>query len=136
MLETKNNKAFGAPGMEPRWTHGAKDGVGTAYGNSSKIWFTLFGGIATEVYFPTVDRPQMRDLQYVLTDGKTFLHEEKRDLHTKVERLPGHVLGFHIVNSDPEGRYSISKQIITDPHLPCLLQRTKLAGPDETFLSG
>lgn len=136
MFETKSNQAFGAPGAQPRWTHGAKDGVGTAYGNSSKIWFTLFGGIATEVYFPTVDRPQMRDVQYLLTDGKTFFHEEKRDLQTKVERLPGHVLGFHVVNSDPQGRYSISKDIITDPHLPCLLQRSKLTGPNETFLSG
>ena len=56
-------QAFGWPGMEPRWTHGGKDGVGTAYAASSRIWFTFWDGIVTEVYYPTVDRPQLRDLQ-------------------------------------------------------------------------
>jgi glucoamylase len=27
--------------IEARWTHGAKDGVGTAYSASSRVWFTL-----------------------------------------------------------------------------------------------
>ncbi|MCE0498691.1 MAG: hypothetical protein LV481_12165, partial [Methylacidiphilales bacterium] len=74
--DTKN-AAFGHPGIHPRWTHGGKDGVGTAYAASSQIWFTLWNGIVTEVYYPTVDRPQMRDLQYLITDGKSFFHEEK-----------------------------------------------------------
>jgi glucoamylase len=130
----KSNEAFGAPGIEPRWTHGNKNGVGTAYAASSRIWFTLFGGIVTEVYYPTVDRPQLRDLQYLVTDGKSFFHEEKRDLKTNVERLSAHTLGFHCTNSALDGRYSISKDVITDPHLPCLLQRTRLTGPDDAFL--
>ncbi len=135
MPQHGNKEAFGAPGIEPRWTHGNKNGVGTAYAASSRIWFTLFGGIVTEVYYPTVDRPQMRDLQYLVTDGKSFFHEEKRDLKTTVERISGHTLGFHCTNSDPDGRYSISKEVITDPHLPCVLQRTRLTGPNEKFLT-
>ena len=55
--------AFGHPGLPPRWTHGCKEGVGTAYAASSRLWFTLWNGIVTEVYFPTIDRPQLRDLQ-------------------------------------------------------------------------
>jgi len=66
------NGAFGQPGIRPRWTHGGKEGVGTAYAASSQIWFTLWNGIITEVYYPTVDRPQLRDLQYLITDGKSF----------------------------------------------------------------
>jgi len=31
-----------------------------------------------------VDRPQLRDLQYLITDGKSFFHEEKRHLKTKL----------------------------------------------------
>ena len=86
--EPEQKQAFGWPGTEPRWTNGAKDGVGTAYAASSRIWFTFWDGIVTEVYHPTVDRPQLRDLQY----------------------------------------------LITDPHLACVLQQTKLTG-DESFLS-
>jgi glucoamylase len=128
------NKAFGHPGIEPRWTHGGKDGVGTAYSASSRIWFTFWNGILTEAYYPTVDKPQLRDLQYLVTDGKTFFHEEKRHLQSKSERLSDHTLGYRCANSDPDGRYTIVKEIITDPHLACILQHTKIIG-DESFIS-
>ncbi len=121
-------EAFERPGIEPRWTHGSKDGVGTPYAASSRIWFTLWNGVITEVYYPTVDQPQLRDLQYLVTDGERFFHEEKRHLRSRVERLSSHALGYRITNADPEGRYAISKEVITDPHLPCVLQRTRLIG--------
>ena len=127
-------KAFGWPGIEPRWTHGGKDGVGTAYAASSRVWFTFWNGIVTEVYYPTVDRPQLRDLQYLITDGTSFFHDEKRDLKSTLERLADHVLGYRCTNSDPGGHYAIVKEIIADPHLACILQHTKLTG-DESFLS-
>jgi glucoamylase len=134
-MNTPNQKkAFGWPGIEPRWTYGGKDGVGTAYAASSRVWFTFWNGILTEVYYPTVDRPQLRDLQYLITDGKTFFHDEKRHLKSKLEQLPGHVLGYLCTNSDPAGKYTIVKEIIADPHLACVLQHTRLTG-DESFLS-
>src|ERR1700684_1162306 len=57
MNPTSKGHAFGQPGIEPRWTHGDKDGVGTAFAASSRLWFTLWNGVITEVYYPTVDRP-------------------------------------------------------------------------------
>jgi glucoamylase len=108
--------------------------VGTAYAASSQIWFTLWNGIITEVYYPTVCRPQLRDLQYLISDGKSFFHDEKRHLKHKFERLSDHTLGYRCTNSDPDGRYAIVKEIITDPHVACVLQRTKVTG-DESFLS-
>ena len=126
-----NGRAFGHPGIEPRWTHGGKDGVGTAYAASSRIWFTMWNGVITEVYYPTVDRPQLRDLQYLITDGRSFFHEEKRHLASKFERLSDHTLGYRCTNSDPDGRYTINKEVITDPHLPCVLEHTRLTGSAE-----
>ena len=126
--------AFGRPGIEPRWTHGDKDGVGTPYSAASRIWFTLWNGVMTEVYYPTVDHPQIRDLQFLITDGKTFFHEEKRDLNSKCERLFGHALGYRQTNTDAESRYTIVKEIITAPHVACILQNVQLTG-DETFIS-
>lgn len=127
------NEAFGEPGIPPRWTHAAKDGVGTAYASSSRLWFTIWNGVVTEVYYPTVDRPQLRDLQFLITDGESFFHEEKRHLRSMTERLSHHVLGYRIRNSDPEGRYSIVKEVLSDPHLPCLLVNTTLSG-EASFL--
>jgi glucoamylase len=117
-------QAFGRPGIEPRWTHGNKDGVGTAYSSSSRIWFTVWNGALTEVYYPTIDKPQIRDLQYLVSDGNSFFHEEKRHLQTKTERSSSHALSYRVTNSDPNGKYQIIKEIISDPHLPCILQHT------------
>src|SRR6202035_2966514 len=75
-----DNHAFGWPGLEPRWTHGDKHGIGTAYSAASRIWFTIWNGIVTEVYYPTVDTPQMRDVQLVFTDGQSFFHQETQYL--------------------------------------------------------
>jgi glucoamylase len=121
--------AFGRPGIEPRWTHGSKDGVGTAYAASSRIWFTLWKGVVTEIYAPTVDRAQTRDWQYLITDGSTFFHEEQRHLVvSRTERIGPNTLGYRVVTTDREGRYAIEKTIIADPHLPCVLQHTRLLG--------
>jgi glucoamylase len=122
--------AFGHPGIAPRWTRSSKEGLGTAYSTASRVWFTLSHGILNEVYFPTVDSPQTRDLQYLITDGKTFFHQEKSDLDRTLEYLDEHVLGYRLTNSDPGGRYRLVKEVIADPHLPCVLIRTRLEGED------
>lgn len=121
-------QAFGQPGIEPRWTQGNKAGIGTAYSTSSQVWFTLWNGVITEVYHPTIDWPQLRDLQFLITDGETFFHEEKAHLQSKTERLWQYALGYRVTNSDPDGRYCITKEIIVDPHLPCVLQHTRVRG--------
>lgn len=126
-------QAFGSPGITPRWTQANKDGVGTAYSTSSNVWYTIWNGIVTEVYYPTIDRPQIRDLQYLITDGKSFFHDEKRHLQSKVERIGTHALGYRLINSDPQGRYSIIKEVISDPHLSCMLQHTQLTGEPEAM---
>jgi len=132
--ENSEQSAFGHPGIEPRWTRSAKDGVGTAYAASSHVWYSLSSGILNEVYYPTIDRPQIRDLQFLITDGETFVHEEKRHLSTQIESLSNHALGFRITNSDPEGRYQIVKEVIGDPHQDAVLIHTRIEG-DENYLS-
>jgi glucoamylase len=121
-----DREAFGGPGIEPRWTHGNKDGVGTAFSADSKVWFTVWRGIVTEVYYPFVDHPQLRDLQFLVSDGRQFFHDEKRNLTSVTERLADPGLGFRITNSDPDGRYVIHKEVISDPHLPVVLQHVRL----------
>lgn len=73
--DTKAPSAFGAPGMPPRWTSSTKDGVGTAYSVSSCVWFTLSHGILNEIYYPTIDRPQIRDMQFLISGGESLFNE-------------------------------------------------------------
>ncbi len=121
-----NSTAFGAPGIEPRWTSSAKDGVGTAYHSASCIWFTLSHGIVNEIYFPHVDLPNTRDLQFLITDGESFCHEERRDLLHQIEYPEQNALLYRLTNSDREGRYRLIKEIVVDPHSPVLLMHTRL----------
>jgi Glucodextranase, domain N len=72
---SENNMAFGTPGIEPRWTSSAKEGVGTAYHTSCRLWFTISHGIVNEIYYPRVDQPNTRDFQFLISDGETFCHE-------------------------------------------------------------
>ena len=126
-----DSQAFGAPGMAPRWTSSTKDGVGTAYSASSRVWFTLSHGILNEIYYPTIDRPQVRDMQFLITDGETFLHEERRDLQTEISCLEQGALGYRVIASDPGGKYRLVKEIISDPHQPCVLIHTQLEGDED-----
>src|SRR5437762_3452533 len=126
------NPAPGGPGQEPRWSSAAKDAVGTAYA-AGRLWYTLAGGIVTEVYYPTIDRPQIRDLQYLITDGENFFHEEQRDLHSTVEALAPNALGVRVTSRDPAGRYQLVKEIIADPYQTCLLVHTRLEAEPEVL---
>ena len=126
----ETNPATGGPGIEPRWTRSDKDGVGTAYSALSRVWFTVSKGILNEIYYPTIDRPQIRDLQYLITDGETFFSDERRLVNIHECLLPD-ALGFRITNVDPGGRYRITKEIITDPHQDCVLMHTRLEAEAE-----
>ena len=121
-----NRVAFGGPGLPPRWSHSNKDGVGTPYSADSRLWYTLWRGIVTEAYFPTIDQPQLRDMQFLLTDGATFFHEEKRALTPVTERPNDHALGYRVRSDAPGGTYRILKEVIGDPHLPCLLEHVRV----------
>jgi len=86
--------APGGPGIEPRWTRGTKVAAGTAYSTSSRVWYTLDAGCVTEVYYPTIDTPQIRE--FLITDGETFFHDERRNFETEIDCISKAALGFEI----------------------------------------
>jgi len=122
----EHSTAFGAPGIAPRWTSSAKEGLGTAYHTSCRVWFTLSHGIVNEIYYPTVDQPNTRDFQFLISDGKTFCHEEKRDLEHQIEYPEPNCLFYRLTNSDRGGRYRLIKHILADPHRSVLLVHTRV----------
>ena len=95
--------AFGAPGLEPRWTSSEKDAVSTAYAASSRVWFTLSHGTLNEIYYPTIDRPQTRDMELLFSDGETFFHEEKRDLEYDFQYIDSVAPAVRVTATDDRG---------------------------------
>jgi glucoamylase len=129
-----NGPAPGGPGVEPRWTSSKKDAVVTAYSASSRVWMTISHGTLNEMYFPTIDRPQTRDMELLFTDGETFFHEEKRDINYDFHYIDKDAPAVRVTGSDPQGRYTVTKEFITDPHHPVVMMHVKIAG-DEMLLS-
>ncbi len=70
-------KAPAADHPHPTWASARKDMVGTSLG-SSRLWFTLAEGIVTEVYYPRIDIPQIKDLGFIIADDAGFWVELRR----------------------------------------------------------
>lgn len=119
--------------MSPRWTSSSKEGIGTAYNSASRLWFTLSHGIINEIYYPCIDQPNTRDLQLMITDGESFVHEERADLRHEISYPAKGALAYQLSNHDPEGRYSIHKTVISDPYLPVLLIKHRVEIHDQTL---
>src|SRR5512146_2224241 len=107
--------APGWPGITPRWTTSAKSGVGTSLSGASRVWFTISHGILDEIYYPHVDQACTRDMGLIVTDGKDFLFEEKRDMEHQQDYISPGVPAYRLVNKDRQGRFQIEKEIMTDP---------------------
>lgn len=126
--------AFGGPGLEPRWTSSRKDAVSTAYSAASRVWFTVSHGTLNEIYHPYIDRPQTRDMELLFTDGQTIFHEEKRDFEYDFHYIDPEALAVRVNATAPGGRYSVTKEFLSDPHYPVVLMHVRLEG-DEALLS-
>jgi glucoamylase len=122
-MPVTNRPAPNGPGSPARWTSSAKTGVGTALSDKSRVWFTLSHGIFNEIYYPRIDQACIRDLGLIVTDGKAFFSEEKRDAKQTVEWLAAGVPAFKLVNTCRDGRYRVEKEIVTDPQRDTVLQR-------------
>lgn len=102
--------------------------MGTAHASASHVWFTIGRGVLTEVYWPTLDRPQLRDLQFLVSDGDSFFHDERRDMDYTIEPIHPDALGYRVVQRDREGRYQIEKEVLTDSDLSSVIVRVKFTG--------
>jgi glucoamylase len=119
--------APGAPGAKTAWTRADKDGFGTAVGGS-RVWFTLSRGELTEVYFPRLDTPSVRDLELVVSDGRTFTERETVATRHAVQRLDG--LTYRQVNTARSGRYRITKTWVTWPRREAVLADVRFESLD------
>jgi glucoamylase len=124
-MSANGQYAPGWPGIAARWTTSAKSGVGTALSADSRVWFSISHGILNEIYYPRVDRACTRDLGLIVTDGKGFFSEEKRQTETEVETLAAGVPAYKLANTCVQGNYRIEKVIVSDPRRDVVLQRTR-----------
>jgi glucoamylase len=127
-VRAQAQSAPGAPGSIPTWTSGGKEAVGTATSTESKVWFTLEGGIMTEVYYPRLDTADVRTLEFAVSDGKAVWLESK-DMRHGIERTDDDALLFRQTSRDPGGAFQIAKTYITDPKHDTVLIDVAFSAP-------
>ena len=126
-------------GANADWLPANKTGFGTSYTVASNVWFTLQNGRLSEVYYPRIDTPSVRNLDFIVTDGKTFA-TRAQDASTSLTRLVNpsqssdhndsgvdsgtaspRSLTYQVVNLDWKGRWRLTTTFVTDPARPTLL---------------
>jgi glucan 1,4-alpha-glucosidase len=108
--------APGGPGASATWTTGDKDGLGTSTTAQSKVWYTLTNGTMSEVYYPSGDTPNVRELQFAVTDGKSFTQLETDDTVTRtVTLVDPKSLTYQQTSTDKQGHWRLTKTYVTDP---------------------
>ena len=124
--------ASGGPGGAASWTTGNKLAVGTSADTASKVWFTVAKGITSEVFYPRLDIPNMQDMQYIITDGSTFVDLERDATNHEVSMPDEKALEYTVTNTDMRAtpKYRITNTYITDPSRDTLLIRTRFQSLD------
>jgi glucoamylase len=125
--------APGGPGELPTWSEASKDGIGTSVTTQSKVWFTLQGGILTEVYYPRVDMADVRGLEFAVSDGNR-VWIESRDMQHTIARIDDRALLYRQTSRDAAGRFTITKTYATDPQHHTLLIDVTFTGAPRTAL--
>jgi len=116
----------GAPGAAPTWSSSEKDAVGTSQ-FSSRVWFTIGHGILNEVYWPSVDRPQIRDLGFIVADDHGFWSEVKRDASQAVRYLEPGIPAIIVTHRHP--RYMLTLRVCADDHADVIHIEARLDDP-------
>lgn len=113
--------------MPPTWCSSAKEMVGCSLGRS-RLWFTVGGGIVNEVYYPRIDIPQIRDLGFIVADGRGFWVEVKRMWQHTVEFLSPGVPAVRIVHR--HARFELGLNIVPCMERDALLIEVTLSGDE------
>jgi glucoamylase len=85
--------------------------VGTALG-PSRLWFTIGHGIVNEVYHPRIDIPQIRDLGFIVADGRGFWVEIERASNYTLTTAGAGIPAVQILHRNP--RLELALRIAPD----------------------
>ena len=129
----KASVAPGSPGAPSYFDLGRKDCVGTARNTTSKVWFTVAGGVLSDVYWPTVDATNVHTLQYLVTDGSTFTDLQTRNMtYTSTPDSTG--MSCKVTASNAAHGYQIVTTYLADPSRDAVLMNVRFTGPKKDHL--
>src|SRR5262245_17844908 len=115
------SRAPGAPGDAPDWAAADKHGFGTSATKASRVWFTLRAKEMTEVYYPDLKHPSIRDLAFVVGGQGEAAGK------AKVARADGSLTFTQTLQTK---RWQLQKTYVTDPARATVLIKIRLLSLD------
>ena len=121
-----SGSAPGGPGAQSYLDLARKDCFGTARDTTSKVWFTVADGVLSDVYNPSIENSNVKTLQYIVTDGKTFTDMQQRDMTYTVSSPDRSGLVCQVTSRDAKARLPLVTDYLTDPARDSVVMRTTL----------
>ena len=127
--------APGGPGATSYMDVARKDCFGTAQNTTSKVWFTVADGVLSDAYYPTIESSNVKTVQYIVTDGKTFADLQERDMTYTVSAPDRSGMVCQVTSTDARHGFQIVTDYITDPGTDSIVMHSRLV-PLPGHLSG
>ena len=126
--------APGGPGALSHFDLARKDCLGTSAGTKSKVWYTVAGGVLSDVYYPTVDNTNLETLQYIVTDGTSFTDLQSRDMTYSVSALDSAGMECEVTATAKSGTYRIVTDYLTDPNRNTVVMKLRVHSSTQSRL--
>lgn len=105
------------------WGPAQKSFLGTSASERSRVYFTGYRGIVSEVFYPVLDTVNTVDLQFLVGDtARTFVDEEKLQRYT-VSQPDKRSMRWQATTSNLQHNWRLIKSIFTDPGRNALILR-------------
>jgi glucoamylase len=123
---TPSGQASGGPGATSYLDTARKDCFGTARSTTSKVWFTVAGGVLSDVFSPTIENTNVSTVQYIVTDGRTFADLQQRDMTYSVSSPDPSGMVCRVTSTDRAHRFRLVNDYVTDPARDSVVIQTTL----------
>jgi len=133
-----SGQAPDGPGAQSYLDVARKDCFGTARNTTSKVWFTVAGGVLSDAFSPSIEASNVNTVQYVVTDGRTFADLQQRDMTYTVSSPDRSGMVCQVTSTDRAHGFRLVSDYITDPARASVVIHTTLEplGNDAAAVSG
>jgi glucoamylase len=111
---TLGAQAPGAPGDKATWSAADKHGFGTSRSRGSEVWFTLRQGELSDVFYPDLGTPALRDMEFLVTDGHGFV-ERSTDASSTTVAPDARVPAYTQTDTSKSGQWRMVRRYVADP---------------------
>ena len=121
-----SGQAPGGPGAQSYLDVARKDCFGTARNTTSKVWFTVAGGVLSDVFSPNIEATNVNTVQYIVTDGHTFADLQQRDMTYSLSSPDPSGMVCQVTSTDRAHGFRLVSDYITDPARTSVVVHTTL----------